>query len=135
LPAVAALVDAVIGAGKDGARLARMHGQPKDPAFAPQPALDALPAVAAIGAEPGAAADRADTDRIIRAHRQPPCFTGLPSLRGSRRPLRCLPTVRKIASLALSPLIVRSARRARLERRTSSRPVSRCLPSRSAKYR
>ncbi len=68
LPAVEALVDAVIGAGENRARLARMHRQAVDAALAPQPAADPLPAVAAIGAGPGAAADGADADREIAGH-------------------------------------------------------------------
>src|SRR5205807_9614103 len=63
LPAIAALVDAVIRAGEDGARLMRMHGQAEDPALTPQPLHDAAPALAAIGREPQAAADRAGADR------------------------------------------------------------------------
>ena len=68
LPAVDALVDAVIGPGKDGARLVRMDGQLEHPAFAPQALADAPPASAAVGAEPGAAANRSDADREIARH-------------------------------------------------------------------
>src|SRR5271170_967932 len=67
-PAVEALVDAVIGAGEDGTRLARMHREAVDAAFAPQPAADTLPAVAAVGAGPGAAADGADAERDVAGH-------------------------------------------------------------------
>jgi hypothetical protein len=70
LPAVAALVDAVIGAGEHHTRLLRMHGEVEHPALAPQAFADAPPALAAIRAEPGAAADRADADREIACHRR-----------------------------------------------------------------
>src|SRR5712691_8308195 len=56
LSAVTALVDAVIGAREHCARLPGMHGQPEDAAFVSQPLADAPPALAAIGAEPRAAA-------------------------------------------------------------------------------
>src|SRR5207244_10622093 len=69
LAAIAALVDAVIGTGEHRARLMRMHTQPEDAALAPQPLHDAPPALAAIGAEPQAAADRAGADRVFACHR------------------------------------------------------------------
>src|SRR6185437_5916825 len=68
-PAVAALVDAVIGAGEERARLARVDGQPEHAAFAPQPLHHPPPALATVGAQPRAAADRPDADRIILRHR------------------------------------------------------------------
>src|SRR5439155_333311 len=68
LAAIAALVDAVIGTGEHRARLMRMHTQPEDAALAPQPLHDAPPALAAIGAEPQAAADRAGADRVFACH-------------------------------------------------------------------
>ena len=48
LAAVEAFVEAVIGAGEDGARLARMRREPVDAAFVAEPAPDPAPAVAAV---------------------------------------------------------------------------------------
>ncbi len=72
LPAIAALVDPVIGAGENRARLRRMYRQPEHLALAPQPLHDPAPVLAAVAAGPGAAADRADTDRVIARHGVPP---------------------------------------------------------------
>ena len=72
LPAIGAFVDPVIGAGEEGARLFPMHAEGKDPALAPQPLADPPPALAAVRAEPRAAADRPDTDREIACHGFPP---------------------------------------------------------------
>src|SRR5216684_8218713 len=68
LPAVAAFVDAVIGAGEDRARLLAVHGQPEHSALAPQPLADPPPALAAIRTEPRAAPYRPDADREIACH-------------------------------------------------------------------
>ena len=72
LPAIAAFVDAVIGAGEDRAGLGRMDREAVDAALAPQPLLHPPPVLAAIGAEPQPAADRADENREVLGHGVPP---------------------------------------------------------------
>src|SRR5204862_2559239 len=83
LPAVGALVDAVIGAGEHGARLVRMHRQTEDAALAPQPLHDAPPALAAIGAEPQAAADRAGANGVFACHAFLPRNSVVPAKAGT----------------------------------------------------
>src|SRR5579883_240945 len=74
--AIEALIEAVIGAEKHRARLARMNRHAIDPAFIADPAADPAPTRAAILAGPSAAADGADTDGDVRGHdplSQPVC--------------------------------------------------------------
>src|SRR5229473_2250425 len=84
LPAIAAFVDTVIGAGEDRARLLGVHGQPEHSALAPQPLADPPPALAAIRTEPRAAPYRPDADREIACHgRFLPRLSSPPRKRGS----------------------------------------------------
>src|SRR5262249_28454990 len=76
LAAVVAAVDAVLGAGKDRAPLGRVVGETIDAAFAPQPAFDPAPALAAVRPDPDPAADPADAERDVGDHgpvSQPVC--------------------------------------------------------------
>ena len=68
LAAVLALVDAVIRARQESARLFRVDREAEDAAFGPQTRPHLLPALAAVGADPGAGPDRPDTDREVIGH-------------------------------------------------------------------
>ena len=68
LPAILAPVDAVIGAGKHGARLPGMNRETEYATFGPQTGSHLPPALAAVRADPGAGSDSADADREVIGH-------------------------------------------------------------------
>src|SRR5262249_22696267 len=66
------VVDPVIGASEDGARLFWMDRKPENAAFRPEAGPHLPPVLAAIRTDPSASADGADADREDVGHSFPP---------------------------------------------------------------
>ena len=68
LAAILAAVNAVIGSGKNGARLFRVDREAEHTAFGPQSGPHLPPAFTAVGTDPGAGSYGAGTNREVIGH-------------------------------------------------------------------